>query len=122
MFCPLLPGIADSPEQTDELVRFAVACGVEEIFCEAVNPRGRGLILTQQALESKQYHAEAAAIQRIRNRAHWSAYVVQLIQNMQQSVKRFYDIGKLRFLQYLSGLRTEDVDRIRQDDAGVIWL
>lgn len=122
MFCPLLPGIADLPEQTDELVRFAVTCGAEEIFCEAVNPRGRGLILTQQALESNRYHAEAAAIQRIRNRAHWSTYVVQLIQNMQHTVKRLYGIGKLRFLLYPSGLRTEDISKIRQDDAGVIWL
>jgi hypothetical protein len=61
-------------------------------------------------------------IERICNKANWSAYVTQLIQNMQQSVRTFYDIQKLRFLQYPSGLKTEDINKIRQDDAGVIWL
>ncbi len=107
MFCPLLPGIADSPEQIEELIKFAVECGVEEIFAEAVNPRGRGLILTQQALEANGYNNEAAAIKRVRNSENWSAYVVRLIQNMQRSVRKYYDIRKLRFLQYPSGLKTK---------------
>ena len=32
MLCPLLPGIADAPEQIDELVRFVAECGAEEVF------------------------------------------------------------------------------------------
>ena len=32
MFCPLLPGISDSPRQIEDLVQFAVDCNVEEIF------------------------------------------------------------------------------------------
>lgn len=47
MFCPLLPGISDSSDQINELVRFAESIGAEEIYSEAVNPRGKGLILTQ---------------------------------------------------------------------------
>ena len=122
MFCPLLPGIADSPGQIDELVRFAVECGAEEVFVEPVNPRGPGLRLCQEALEVKGFHSEAAAIMGIRKREHWSEYVVQLIRNVQASVRRHSDIGKLRFLLYPSGLGPDDVARIRQDDAGVIWL
>ena len=122
MLCPLLPGIADAPAQIDELVKYLVNCGVEEIFAEAVNPRGRGLIQTQQALEAAGLYDVAGAVETIRNRQAWSAYVVRVIKNMQQSVHKYYDIRKLRFLQYLSGLRTEDIGRIRQDDAGVIWL
>jgi DNA repair photolyase len=122
MFCPLLPGIADSPEQIDELVRFALECGAEEIFVEPVNPRGSGLRLCQEALEAKGFHAEASAIERIRKREHWSEYVVQLIRNVQASVRRHSDIDKLRFLLYPSGLLPDHVARIRQDDAGVIWL
>ena len=30
MLCPLLPGIADTPEQIGELVAFLEGCGVDE--------------------------------------------------------------------------------------------
>jgi DNA repair photolyase len=36
MLCPLMPGIADSPGQIDELIAFLESCGVEEVFAEAV--------------------------------------------------------------------------------------
>jgi hypothetical protein len=32
MFCPLLPDIADSPEQIDRLIQFAYTIGAEKIF------------------------------------------------------------------------------------------
>ena len=47
------------------------------------------------------------------------SYVVQLIRNVQASVRRHSDIGKLRFLLYPSRLPSENVVAIRQDDAGV---
>jgi len=122
MFCPILPSIADSPDEIDELIKFATDCGVEEIFAEAVNPRGRGLILTQQALESEGYTNEATGIRHIRNRRNWSDYVIRLIKNVQRSVRKHYDINKLRFLQYPSGLNERDIAEIKKDDAGVIWL
>ena len=122
MLCPLLPGVADSPEQIDRLVRFAVDCHVEEIFVEAVNPRASGLRLCQEALEEAGLPAEAAAIAGIRNRKQWSQYVADLIANVQRSVRRYFDITKLRFLLYPSNLLPKDVETIRTDDAGVIWL
>ena len=122
MLCPLLPGIADTPAQIDELVKYMVDCGVEEIFAEAVNPRGRGLILTEQALLTAGFCSEAAAIRNIRNRKNWSAYVVRLIKNVQRSVREHYDISKLRFLQYPSGLKAADIAEIKKDNAGVVWL
>jgi hypothetical protein len=82
----------------------------------------RGLILTQQALESKGYHTEAAAINNIRSRENWSQYVVRLIKNIQRGVREFYDINKLRFLQYSSRLKAKDINSIKKDDTGVIWL
>jgi hypothetical protein len=42
MLCPLMPGIADSPDQVDELVAFVKESGAEEVLAEAVNPRGPG--------------------------------------------------------------------------------
>jgi DNA repair photolyase len=122
MFCPLLPGIADSPEQIDQLVKLAVEFGAEEVFVEPVNPRGAGLRLCQEAMESHSLTAEASAIAKIRNKKHWSQYVVDLIANVQGSMRQNFDISKLRFLLYPSRLLPEHVDAIKKDDAGVIWL
>jgi len=122
MFYPILPRIADAPEQIDELIRLAAEWQAEEIFVEAVNPRGRGLILAQQALKSAGFHCEAAHIESVRTTESWSWYVVQLIKNIQHSVRKLYDISKLRFLLYPSRLQKHDVTRIKDDDAGVIWL
>ncbi|MDD5134706.1 MAG: radical SAM protein [Phycisphaerae bacterium] len=122
MLCPLLPGIADSPEQIEELVKTAVDFDAEEIFAEAVNPRGRGLILTQQALERAGFHNEAKAVEAIRSQVNWSQYVARLISNLQQSVRKHSDIKKLRFLLYPKGLEVCDLEVIKQDDAGVVWL
>jgi len=122
MFCPLLPGIADSPRQIDQLVQFAVECEVEEIFVEPVNPRGRGLILCQAALELWGYETEAQAIETIRKKAGWSQYVVNLVKNTQRSVRKYSNIAKLRFLVYPKHLMPQDLDAIIKDDQGMIWL
>jgi DNA repair photolyase len=122
MLCPILPAIADSPREIDELVRFACDCGAEEIFAEAVNPRGRGLILTQKALAEHGYREQARTVGAVRSRVNWSRYAIALIQHLQGSVRRFYDTSKLRFLLYPSGLTSEDLATVRQDDAGIVWL
>ena len=122
MFCPLLPGIADTPDQIDQLIQFAVECQVEEIYIEPVNPRGRGLRLCQEALELWGYEREAKAIERIRKRNKWSQYVVDLIKDAQVAVRKYSDINKLRFLLYPKYLLDEDRVRIAEDDEGVIWL
>jgi len=122
MFCPLLPGIADYPEQIDLLVQFAADRQVEEIFVEPVNPRGSGLIHCQQGRELWGYSKEPEAIRRVRNRANWSKYVLNLLRNVQRSVRKYSDINKLRFLLYPTNLLSEDQEVIRKDDAGVVWL
>ena len=122
MLCPLLPGIADSPEQIDELVQFSTRHGAEEIFVEPVNARGPGLLHTQTALEQHGYDAEARALESIRHREEWSRYVVRLLKNVQQSVRAHADIGLLRCLLYPSRLTQQTIDEIKADDEGVIWL
>ena len=122
MLCPLLPGIADSPDQIDQLVTLAVEFHAEEVFVEPVNPRGAGLRLCQEALEQAGLPAEAAAIARIRTRKNWSRYVVDLIANVQRAMRQHSDISKLRFLLYPSRLLPEHVEAIKKDDTGVIWL
>ena len=122
MFCPLLPGIANSPNQIDGLMQLAAASRAEEIFVEPVNPRGSGLRHCQEALEIARHKTEAKEIEKIRNKCNWSKYVVNLLANVQQSVRKCSEITKLRFLLYPSRLLPEDVKTIRKDDAGVIWL
>ncbi len=68
MLCPLLPGISDSYEDILELVGFAKECGAEEVFAEGVNPRGKGLPLTAEALRDHGFDAEAVAVDRIRRK------------------------------------------------------
>lgn len=122
MFCPLLPGIADSPSQIEELIQFSAQCNVEEIFVEPVNPRGPGLRLCQEALKLWGYDAEAQAINRIRQRAGWSRYVVDLVKNTQRAVRKYSGPTKLRFLLYPKRLLDTDREKIAADDHGVVWL
>jgi DNA repair photolyase len=122
MLCPLMPSIADDPKSIDRLIQFATNMKVEEIFAEPLNPRGPGLKHCQEALERKGYEKEADAFKTIRKRKNWSHYVVNLVKNVQQAVRKHSDIEKLRFLLYPSGLTPEDKALIKKDGAGVIWL
>ena len=122
MLCPLLPGIADSPRQIDRYVQFAESTGAEEIFAEAVNGRGRSIILTQEALQEAGYVKEAQSVEAIRRKKNCSAYALQLIKQLQRSVREHSDIRKLRFLLYPKTLSPEHVEQLRKDDKGVIWL
>jgi hypothetical protein len=87
-----------------------------------MNPRGPGLRLCQEALEQNAYQTEADAIRHIRQRANWSDYVVELVSSVQQAVRKYSYVAKLRFLLYPSGLRPEDRARIERDSAEVVWL
>ena len=122
MLCPLIPGIADDPKQIDKLVGFVKDCGAEEVFAEAVNPRGKGLQLTEETLRANGFEAEADAVLQIRKRKNWSPYVVTLIRNIQDAMQRHMTTKKLRFLLYPKKLVAEDQARIRKADAGVVWL
>jgi len=122
MLCPLLPGIADSTEQIDQLVQFAVECNAEEIYAEPVNPRGPGLRLCQEALELWGNDSEAQAIKGIRKREAWSRYVAELVKSVQRSVRKYSKISKLRFLLYPKGLAESDLNEISKDDEGIVWL
>ena len=66
MLCPLLPGVSDDYDDVLELVEFVKSCGAEEVFAEAVNPRGKGLILTAEALRTAGFVMEAEAVDAIR--------------------------------------------------------
>jgi len=122
MLCPLLPGIADSPEQIDSYIKFAESIRAEEIFSEAVNPRGKGLIHTQSALEKAGYNKEAQSIKAIRKGENWSEYAFKLIKNLQKSIRKYSNIKKMKFLLYPKSLTKQHIKEIKKDDAGIVWL
>ena len=86
MLCPLLPGISDSKEQIDELIRLVASYGAEEVFAEAVNARGNGLKKTEAALEKSGLLAEAEAISEIRHAVNWSPYAANLVRHLQKAM------------------------------------
>jgi DNA repair photolyase len=122
MLCPLPPGVANEPEQIDELIEFVASCGAEEVFCEPVNARGNSLTLTEQVLRQNGFAAEADAVTAIRKRSTWSAYVVNLAKNIQAAMRRHMSVRKLRFLLYPSGLAPQHEAQLRKRGAGVVWL
>jgi DNA repair photolyase len=121
-FCPLLPRIADERSQIDELVRFAEGCNAEQVFAEAVNPRGRNLLATEEALRASGHANSADGIAEIRRRVNWSPYVVRLIRNLQGSFAQNLSLRHLQFLLYSTGLTAEDTQWIQSHGAGVVWL
>lgn len=122
MLCPLIPGIASSQEQIDKLVKFAEAIDSEEIFAEPLNRRGKSIIKTKDALALSGYRFEAEEVDAVRNKIRWSSYVAELISKVQKSIRMFSDMKKLRFLLYPADLTAADAKKIKDNDAGVIWL
>ena len=122
MLCPLLPGIADDLESIEELVQIGIDTGAESFFAEPVNARGRALIHTVEALREAGYNAEAAAVDEVRHEIEWSAYVVRLVGNVHEALRRHGVLGKLRFLLYAARLTGEAATWIRQHGDGVVWL
>jgi DNA repair photolyase len=122
MYCPLLAGIADDPGAIQSLIEFGLQCGVEEIFVEPVNARGPGLKATEGALRQAGFVREAEAVAKIRSKEGWSAYATGLLNNVQQVLRRFGALEKLRFLLYPSRLTPEDQRWIREHSQGVRWL
>ncbi len=111
-----------SYEDILELVGFVKECGAEEVFAEGVNPRGRGLILTAEALRDHGFDAEAVAVDRIRRKPARMEYIQRLVRNVQRAMRKHRVIRKLRFLLYRSDLTEEAEREIRKDAVGVIWL
>lgn len=122
MYCPLLPGIADDPEAIQQLVEFGLQCGAEEIFVEPVNGRGPGLKSTENALREAGFAREARAVAGIRRKEFWSAYATRLLNNVQDALRGFGALDKLRFLLYPSRLTPEDERWICEHSEGVRWL
>lgn len=121
-----------SPEHVERRGRELIAT-LQRYLQEAKPPEGK---MSFEQLDSwfqaeKQRIESSSADQRlkririaalIRRHAEWSPYVVDLLENLQRTMQTHMTTEKLRFLLYPSGLTPHDEARIREHDAGVIWL
>jgi DNA repair photolyase len=122
MLCPCLPGVADSEAVLRELFAEVLACGVEAIWTEPVNSRGKAVINTVQALRRAGLQQEADAVGLIRKRDNWSAYTLTFVQNAIKVATEKKVLDKLQILLYASSLTPEHKAELQKFKQGIVWL
>ena len=122
MICPLLPAIGARPEQVAGMIQFCEEIGVEEIFVENLNARGRSVVACEEVLRAAGHLEQADALAAIRVNEGFAEYVLQLVQTTQAAMREHSDIKKLRFLLYTKSLPQEILTQIRQDPEGIVFL
>jgi hypothetical protein len=118
----MLPGIANARSELEDLAGFCLECGAEEIFAEPVNGRGPAIPRTEDALRRRGLIAEARALQGIRTNLGWSSYTTQLLDDLQQTLRKLGALDKLRFLLYPSRLSPADRQWVDSHMEGVKLL
>lgn len=121
MVCPCLPGVLDDEGGLCEVADLLRRLGAEEVFLEPVNPRGRGLVRTEEAFRAANMPLLANAAGSIRRRAAWSSYARALIETAEAVFANYAARHRLRILLYPSGLRDEDRESLKKCSS-VVWL
>ena len=122
MLCPLIPGVASSRTDLEELIDFSLECGAEEIFAEPINGRGPGLKRTAEKLSAAGFSTAAEGVNRVRSQEEWSHYTVGLLKDIRQVLAARQAADKLRFLLYPSRLTSADREWVQRNMLGVKWL
>ena len=122
MLCPCLPGVADSESVLAELFDEVLACGVEDIWTEPVNRRGRAVVNTVEALRRAGLQQEADAVALIRKRNNWSAYTLTFVQTAIEVAIEKKVLDKLHILLYDSSLMPEHKAELQKFKQGIVWL
>jgi DNA repair photolyase len=122
MLCPCLPGIADSEAALTEMFQSVLDCGVEDIWLEPLNARGKALPNTALALRLAGMKAEADAVDAIRKEAAWSQYATALVENAVNVAKKLDAMDKLHVLLYRDGFAGGDIEQLEKLGPAVIWL
>ena len=122
MLCPLIPGIASSVTEIEELIDFSLECGAEEIFAEPINGRGPGLKRTAEQLGAAGFTAAAEEVNRVRSQEEWSHYTVGLLKDIRQVLAARQAADKLRFLLYPARLTPAVREWVQNNMLGVKWL
>lgn len=123
MLCPCLPLIADNADALSIMFDEVLSCGVEDIWLEPVNHRGRSLKNTEAALKRAGLTSEAEAVDKIRDGKNWSAYTKTLIETAIDVAKEKGALSKLHILLYPDKLTIEDAQSLQKQPKGIIiWL
>jgi DNA repair photolyase len=122
MLCPCLPGIADSKTALREMFADVIRCGAKDIWLESVNPRGRAMKNTADALARAGKIKEAKKMLEITSSDKWSEYTLNLTQNAIAVAKERKVLDKLHILMYPSELRREHEEILRKEGDAIIWL
>jgi len=121
MLCPCLPGIADDPDSLREMMEIVHKGDPERIWVEPINPRGNGLIKTENALRISGFTGLADGIHEIRNKRLWSGYVRDLACTVHKVSREIGCTGKIRFLLYSKGMQERDRKSL-EDLSNIVWL
>ncbi len=122
MFCPCLPGIADSPEALEEMFAAAVECGTEDIWLEPVNARGKGIVRCAEALAQAGFTAAAHAADAVRHEAAWNEYAINLVKAAQVVAVGSGVIDRLHVLLYANRFTSDAQETLNTDPRGIVWL
>ncbi|BAH73593.1 SPL family radical SAM protein [Solidesulfovibrio magneticus] len=116
MLCPCMPGVADRPDDLDEMLDMIKPFAPEAIWAEPVNARGPGLRLCQEALADADFIAIANEVRFIRGQREHLDYTARLIGNLNVAAAGVGLKSLLKILVY------QDGEGFRGDGSSVIWL
>ena len=116
MLCPCLPGVADRPDDLDEMMSMIKPFEPVAVWAEPVNARGPGLALCQEALVSAGFIRIANEVRFIRGEREHRDYTARLIGNLNVAAAGAGLKSLLKILVY------DDGGRFSGDASSVIWL
>ncbi|MCY2927446.1 MAG: ParB/RepB/Spo0J family partition protein [Planctomycetota bacterium] len=123
MLCPCPPGIADSEAALGELFDAVVACGVEDIWLEPINARGKGPGDSADALHTAGLSIEADAVRAIAKKAAWPTYATDLIKAAIAVATSRKVLKKLHVLLYPTKYMTpQQRAELKSFGSPIIWL
>lgn len=123
MLCPCLPGIGDSKTALREMIGRVKKAGAKDIWVEPVNPRGRSMHNSADALAKIGKIREAKMMLDVTSSNKWSEYTFNLCQNAIEVATERKILDNLHILLYPSHLRREHEEALRRKYGDeIIWL
>lgn len=122
MLCPLFPGLFSTREKVRELLDTAAGWGVEAIWTEIPNPRGRAIQNCTARLQAAGHDRYALAFNALRDEKARSQFGLWLTTTVQQECRALGLIDRLHVLNYESSFTDDVRGIISRDPEGVIWL
>ena len=116
MLCPLLPGIASSRLDIQDMMQTILEFNPETIWVEPINPRGDCLIKCSETLSVNGFKEEAYQVNEIRKHELHQLYADDLIDDATKVARKIGCLDKLRILVYSDG------KEYSCDKTAVVWL